>query len=82
MGCTKCHQDVVFIENKKNEIVNPNTSYNKINFKPTSILETLNNQIDYDNVYHRKEILGEEEKKQLDELTQKIRANKRLLKIL
>ena len=82
MGCTKCHQDVVFIENKKNEIVNPYTSNNKINLKPNSILETLNNQIDYDNVYHRKEILREEEIKQLDELTQKIRANKRLLKIL
>ena len=82
MGCTKCRQEVVFIENKKNEIVNPYANRSEINFKPTSILEALNNQIDYNNVYNKKEILPEEEKKQLDEMINKIRVNKRLLKIV
>ena len=82
MGCTKCRQEVVFIENKKNEIVNPYANRSEINFKPTSILEALNNQIDYNNVYNKKEILHEEEKKQLDEMINKIRVNKRLLKIV
>ena len=82
MGCTKCRQEVVFKENKNNEIVNPYANRSKINFKPTSILEALNNQIDYNNVYNKKEILQEEEINQLDEMINKIRANKRLLKIV
>ena len=83
MGCTKCRQEKIIEENKKNEIQNPYTKDNRINIKPTSILDKLNSRIDDNsNVYIYKEVLKEEEIQQLDELIKKIKKNKRLLLLL
>ena len=82
MGCAKCQHENISLENKKNELINPSINYNTTNFKPTSILDTLNNRMDYNNVYHKKKILQEEDLKQLNEMTKKIKANKKLLNLL
>ena len=87
MGCTKCKQEKLNKEIRYNEIINPYLNQNKITFKTVSILDELNNKIESDNynsynVYNKKEIIEDEEARQLDELTKKIKANKRLLKIL
>ena len=82
MGCVKCSQEKVIKESKKNEIINPYTRNQRIEFKPASIIDTLDNQIDYNNIYTRKEILLDDDLKQLDELIKKIRMNKRLLKLV
>ena len=83
MGCTKCRQEKIIEENKKIEIQNPYTKDNRINIKPTSILDKLNSRIDDNsNVYIYKEVLKEEEIQQLDELIKKIKKNKRLLLLL
>ena len=83
MGCTKCRQEKIIEENKKLELVNPYKKDKRIIFKTTSILDKLNNQVEHnDNVYIQKEILNEEEIKQLDEMTKKFKKNKRLIFIL
>ena len=87
MGCTKCKQEKLNKEIRYNEIINPYLNQNKNTFKSVSILDELNNKIKNDNynsynVYNKKEIIEDEEARQLDELTKKIKANKRLLKIL
>lgn len=83
MGCTKCRQEKIIEENKKLELVNPYTKDKRITFKSTSILDKLNNQIEHnDNIYTQKEILNEEEIKQLDEMTKLFKKNKRLIFLL
>lgn len=82
MGCTKCRQEKIIEENKKIEIVNPYTKDNRIILKPASILDKLNNQVEHTRIYIPKEILQEDELKQLDELSKKIKNNKRLFFLL
>ena len=80
MGCNKCRPKKYTDENSYNEIVYISKGRNY--FKPTSIIDTLNNIPDYNNIYHQKEILQDEEIKLLDETTKRIKSDKKMLKLL
>ena len=81
MGCTKCRQEQIK-EIKHSEIVNPYIKKKEVDFIPVSILDTLNNKIDYNNVYTKREVLEDEEIKKLDAIIKKIKINRRLILLL
>ena len=80
MGCTKCRQKKFIDENKVNEIIYAPKTRNFI--KPKSILDALNNVPDYSNIYQQKEILQDEEIKQLNEVTEKIKNDTKMMILL